>query len=164
MALRFGTRRFSGARRPTRQRVWARRQNQFSLPTAGIDVNQDILVDYKNDAGVTAVQGVTMVRTILDISVEMPGTALSQDHVLIALRAGPITTLDPETNPHSDWLFWKYCPAGENSPVLDRSYCHFDVKSMRKIDELEQSVHIHGVSSINNTVVRYGAQVLLLLP
>ena len=70
----------------------------------------------------------------------------------------------PIQNEHADWLMWKICPPGEGMGGADNAFCHFDLRSKRKLEELDESFFLYMFAQNTPASVRAVVQTLLLLP
>jgi len=73
--------------------------------------------------------------------------------------------MDPRLNPHQDWMAYGAIKSGSPTIVEKLGSDALDVKSMRKLDELEQTIWLClGGLAGNTTVLRFTSSVLLLMP
>jgi len=156
---------------PRRKKVWADRVGiQTALATDTL-VAFDLLSTYKTAGG--HVQGVTTLRTVIDMAWLFNEAHIMQDKLTIGLARGTATVADapdPLTEPYADWAFLKtlYSGAlGTSGNTLDTpTVLEFDVHSMRKIDELSETWLLCFVFSSGGLTVdlSFRARTLLLLP
>lgn len=143
-------------RTPRRKLIWARMTPAISVLAnvgAGSEFNesQDLLQTFRTQAGITAGPvGLTVMRMRFAINAQVPlGTVNFRQGVLgvrvmdttEALAAEvDATPYSPTNDPHADWMCFE--PFGPKdlegtTGVIDH---HVDVRSMRKLDELGQTL------------------------
>jgi len=161
-----------------RKRIWARDTDNSIEGSQSLHSFQPLLT-FQTALG-SDLLGVTIARIRLTLGVRtLAGTANTRGGVAFGLLVAP-DTLDPLTDagpltfPHLDWMWWTYLPspaghqigvAGEE-PAFDTFI--FDVKSMRKMDELGDTLFFVKETSVLGTAQtvshELGISTLLLLP
>lgn len=144
-------------RGPRRKKVWANRQATLTGQGAGSPSisGVDLLSDYVTAGGST--QGVTVIRTVLQIVVESTtggqffNTAREAYFGLMVSELAPVATTDedPLARPHLDWAWNEMYLLGQpnaNQPSLilpastaSSGMMNKDIRSRRKIEEIGQS-------------------------
>lgn len=170
---------------PSRRRklVWARTPVVSQALVAGASANfTDLLQNFKADAGITGTVGITVMRIRLEIFAATLTAGAIPFHVGIRVCNDSdiaqwltMTTLTlapfgPEQDEYADWMMWKACyPNHGSDPVTgvpNAATYEIDVRAMRKIDELGQTLCIwmsKGASTNGNTI-NHSSSVLLALP
>lgn len=146
---------------------------------------QDLLQTFRTQAGITAGPvGLTVMRTRIHVgSVGFNGTNLPSNEIVLGVRvfdrdeaiqaeAGPAGNWAVPTDPHADWMAVEYMsPQGGSSTAFLLDH-HIDVKSMRKIDELGQTLGMvvsnvppnDGATTGGSININVSTSVLLALP
>lgn len=181
-----------------RRLVWTRFAPAISSLTrvtgavGGAIETQDLLQQYRIDAGITrGPVGLTAVRIRLHLS-WYAGVAddVTSFHTLGGLYYGvkvadfnDVVTQDaaeapgrgPQLSPHDDWMAWGRVPpkaytsnAGFTAPSSSIGWEEVDVRSMRRIDELGQTLVLQVQGTLPtvgaNPAVVVSSSVLLALP
>ena len=162
-----------------RRRVWARDQDASTEAAGSVHAFQPLLT-FQTALG-SDLLGCTVGRIRLTLGVRtLAGTANTGGGSFYGLLVGP-DTLDvaadfgPRSFPHLDWMWWTFIPspsghqvgvAGEE-PAFDTYF--FDVKSMRKMEELGETLwfakETTAVLGTAQTIEHsLGISTLLLLP
>lgn len=150
-----------------RTAVWARQNVLISAPPSGVGM-VDLLQPYRDRRGVTATPGVTVERVRATFRAALQGATAPDSSIFVGIRRCNVDEQPvgngPFDDPHADWMYFQRmwsASAGGAFPIYD-----VDVKSRRKIHELEQTVclfaespPLEDASTLTGTV-----SVLLLLP
>lgn len=166
----------SRPRRVQRRRlVWARNSIETTITTGGGNVphQNDLLSGFNTRYGADAV-GLTIVRIRGIIGVS--GTVAGLPAVL-AVRTGTegevaAAAFNPMTDgEYNDWMMYEpfiAFPDNANATAsTDITARVIDVKSMRKLDELDQTLFLYAGSdtaTASTVTLRYNLSVLLMLP
>jgi len=166
VATRARTRRFAGTASARRRRVWARHQATASVTTTASVV--DLLALFEAAAGGRLSLG----STIGAVNLNLITVRTSGANVLPAFQWGLIVagrTIDPaDLDPldisaaagaHQDWMFWTSQAVA--STVSSEQY---RVKSMRKMEEVGQTLFLAMTSHNDPISVAVTASTLLILP
>lgn len=148
MARRSG-RFFRRPRSARRKLVWIHGLDTDLTTTT--DGAIDILADFRTVMGITAnLPGVTIARIrgavqyVYDPAVA--ATSLSGTFVGIVVNEIGLASPRPLTNPNADWMYREWLPDAQPGQVIDpaagaaMSSWLFDVKSMRKLQEVNQTL------------------------
>lgn len=102
----------------------------------------DLLEPYRQRRGVTATPGVTIERVRATFRPSLQGATSPDSSIFVGIRRCNIDEQPvgngPFDDPHADWLYFQRmwsASAGGGFPIYE-----VDVKSRRKIHELEQTV------------------------
>ena len=157
------TRRRSSALR--RRSVWARSQGNTNIGANSMAI--DLLDAYRETEGTGGIAGCTVGRIRFQLAYTAASGA-SMPVVGITRADRTVTNVPNPANQNdqfADWMFWQACPlAGTGSDAA--AFCDIDVKSMRKLDEVNQTVYFvaQNVGDGGDLVAYYASSVLLLLP
>jgi len=156
---------------PRRKKVWADRIGvQTGLATSTL-VAFDLLSTYKTAGG--HVQGVTTLRTVIDMAWLFNEAHIMQDKLTIGLAKGTDTVADapdPLNEPYADWAFNKTLYSGfmgtSGTGVDTPNVLSFDIHSMRKVDELSETWLLCFIFASGGLTadISFRARTLLLLP
>lgn len=128
----------------------------------------DLLEPYRQRRGVTATPGVTVERIRGTFRPFLVGATAPDSSVFVGIRRcdfdEPQISNGPFTEPHADWMYYQRlwsASAGGGFPVYE-----IDVKSRRKIHELEQTVCLFSESPTaeDPTTLTGTVSVLLRMP
>jgi hypothetical protein len=162
--------------RPRRKRVWVSHNEQIP---SGTSAGFDCLADFRTRTGITAgPMGITIarIRGQVQFLVASPVTLDEGSGVYVGIlkesRLETTLTIDkPLTNPYLDYMYRTWVPASHYNPTnstVANSYIwshEFDVKSMRKIDEVDETLWLTYEASGGITVKAfYNLQILALMP
>jgi len=167
-----GSRSSGRGRRPTaarRKRVWAREQDSMTV-SAGAQNAFNLLTDFTTLSSVVTF-GSTVGRIRLTCAFDRTSTPADLDALWIGVLAAPSTMdpgtdLGPASNPHLDWMFWtKRFISEENVGSGSGPFWEFDIKAMRKLDELDTRLWLcMEAQALLAGTLAFGASTLLLLP
>ncbi len=163
----------SNRRANRRKLVWATKNVSLTQTAAGNVTNTDLLTDLKV-AG-ASILGATIMRTHLVLSVSTTVAAgndfyfaliVGESSDLVSNAASTALTLDPLTSPELDWMWWEHPVA---APVFDQGGTNIitrDIKSKRKIQELNQTyiLSLKGGVAAGNVTTQVVTRTLLALP
>jgi len=155
-----------------RRRVWARHIGASDILTlAGIVPGAiDLLATFRATAGTMTI-GLTVARIRVDLQITKTagaGAGLGDWGIQVANQAAEAVDIDPSAGVHQDWMAWGALPFGV-TVGSSINYCNVDgtdVKSMRRIDEVDQTLWFCGNTNLaaNTLTVNVRTSVLLLLP
>lgn len=152
-----------------RKRIWVRRTVTEASLAAGATAHSLLLADFEADYGAQLI-GVTVARIrmtlTLDSGAEVNGGLLFGVRVATVDQVSDLAvspTYGPGTRPGADWMTWGLLTHMENGAF--RVAKDYDVKAMRKIDELAQTL-VLSVENAGAAAVTWGGaiSVLVLLP
>lgn len=160
-----------GARGPSRKRIWAR---QNAVGVVGVDGTAvDLLQEFESTYGAQLI-GCTVARVRGKIvgqpqaapTVADPGVVWA---ALVLNETGVSQDVRPVSEPHADYMFYEPCFALKRDVAgsdfsTGQFICDVDIKSMRKIEELNQSLWLVGESFDVGWSFRLSLSVLVLLP
>jgi len=155
-----------------RRTTWARGSGAQSFAAAGYSTF-DLLNDYVAAGGTTA--GVTVVRTHLYLSFAVAPTVGTPFGVGIVRGQNTDVGLSvvgaprPITDEFEDWAFWEVPIASDAGTGVGPAYYPWnirmlDLKSQRKIPELQMSYNLVLQSTSGTDIVNWSASTLLKLP
>lgn len=163
MAARRTVSRGTARRSPRRKLVWARVTGLNVDITAGTATFTNALATFETAYGASLL-GCTIMRVRGMI---YPGTQADGGVIVAGLRVmedseftvGYTAAAGPGTDLHADWMYWEAIPSSRNEGH------YFDVRAMRKIDELSQGL-LFSISCIDTTVVDldFALSILVALP
>jgi len=128
---------------PRRKRVWADFQLAVAAQAEAVSVPHDLLSDYVTAGGST--QGVTVARTLINITWGINQTHTFLDYFTLGLIKGTTTVADQAdliTEAYADWAYVKPMYPGRYHSLMTADSANvweFDVKSQRKIDEIGET-------------------------
>lgn len=172
------SRRRSRFHRQGRRTTWATVTQTVSLAAADDYFTFDLLANFKADGGVQ--QAVTVARTHLLDTITSGVTA--GDNFALGLIRGQSTDVGtniagaptPDVDPYEDWLLWQWrfaTDAGDGVTTYSEhgatNVLSFDLKAMRKLEELQMSYNlvIKQLAATTFPVVhQVTGRVLLMLP
>ena len=153
---------FEAAKR--RKLVWATSSTFLSAVPAAPGVLTDLLASYRAAGGVT--QGCTVMRTCIDIVVTAATPALD-DSVFVGLIVADANAANAQYGPAEgfiDWALYRRLYVAK----YGAGYAGYtiDLRSKRKIEELQQTWYINLAASATGHVtgVDFTARTLLALP
>lgn len=180
-----------------RKLIWSRMAPAATILTringgnGGAVESQDLLQSYRTEAGITrGPVGLTVMRirmqlqffgdTVNDVVSYATGIGglyygikVTDFADILSQEAAELPARGPQLDPHADWMAWGVCPmkalSTQVSPaIVAIGYCDVDVRAMRKIDELGQTLGLW-LQGTQPTVgaavqVRATTSVLLALP
>lgn len=155
---------------PARKKVWARQVNINAVVAAGPNehFNADLLSPLRAQLGLdSAPPGLTVIRVRGSVTMVTAGEASMG---LMGIRvynrsagnagAALLAVEGPATDPHADWMTFVTIFDHPNEQATE-----FDVRSMRRLEELSQSLCISfQTPAEDGGSFRYSASVLLALP
>jgi len=160
------SRRFTPSASVRRRRVWARSSSPLTVTTTASVV--DILSLFEAAAGGRLSLGSTIGAVNLNlIATRTSGTAVNANFhwgLVVAPRTADPADLDPldisaAAGAHQDWMFWT-AQAVSNSVSSEQ----YRVKSMRKMEEVGQTLFFCATSSADPITVQVVSSTLLILP
>lgn len=164
------------SRRPRRKLVWARQLNHTPAAiAAGAVVVIQPLTNFRAGLGADLI-GSTIMRTRLTFNVS---NAVANHAIMVDMAMGVFPEneatqtplLSPSVDVHEDWMFWHMIDA--NPGAATGEFAHpgpyaqeFDIKSKRRLDELQQDLilfvrNAHPTDAVNYA---YATSVLIALP
>ena len=163
----------SSARGPSRKRIWARQNEVVTGTVDGVHV--DLLQEFEATYGAQLI-GSTVARVRGKVSARPTLDAPTNVNPFITFGAIVLNTtgvgqdVAPLDEPHADWAFYEPCfalnrdisTAGDFATA--QVHCDVDIKSMRKIEELNQSFFLVVQSPNVDWTVALSMSVLVLLP
>ena len=134
--------------------------------------SEDLLAAYEAAGG--SIQGVTVARTLIDISWGINEAHALGESLTVGLIKGTATAADvadPVSEPFADWAYNRVLYAGAGHGLLTAdapNVWHFDIRSMRKVDEVGETWWLiyKGTAQVTAATfdVRAKVRTLLLLP
>ena len=159
MAARiYSRRRYSSS--PRRKKIWARRMIVQSELQPGETQHSLLLWDFEEMYGAQLIGcTVARIRGFIEVVGTPPGGLIYGIRVVTARTVDDIPQgLGPGSEPHADWMTWDVVSVQE-------PFYRFDVKAMRKFEELGQQLVLSVESAGTNPVTwTAGVSVLVLLP
>jgi len=149
-----------------RRRVWARSSSPVLVTTTASAV--DLLALFEAAAGGRLSLGSTVGAVNLNlIATRTSGTAVNANFhwgVLVAPRTTDPADIDPldisaAAGAHQDWMFWT-AQAVANTVSSEQ----YRIKSMRKMEEVGQTLFFAATSSADPITLQLVASTLLILP
>jgi len=157
---------------PRRKRVWADEAGSLTGAAKATLFAFDLLATYRAAGGST--QGVTVVRTVVDLACSVDQASALGDIVTWGLVKGTQTVADapdPFSEPFADWAYIHTSFPGEANSDLTagspRVPSTFDVHSMRKIDEVGDTwllCYLASMTTPTTFTTKFRVRTLLLLP
>lgn len=151
MPARRGVSRGTTRRTPQRKSVWARTSGQQALGI-GTQFSVNLLAGFETDYGANLIGStVVRIRGLMSSRVTTSVSAVA-DELRVGVRVSNVNETaalgGPVDNPHEDWMLWEpfYAFAvgeGGGGVHLDRV---IDVRSMRKMDEINQQLTLFAES------------------
>lgn len=122
-----------------RRTIWATGRASVTLATL---TNASILLKSLIEADRPGLGQFTIIRTIGHIQVF--GETTTRNDVRWGIIAAPSTVTvasipEPITEPHADWMYQSGCLSPDTTDIPTWYDEHFDLRSMRKLNELERS-------------------------
>ena len=149
---------------PRRKLVWA---TLNTAPT--ITANGHVVLEMLGNLRVAgaSVLGATVMRTHLSCGLFWAATTEFYQVGLIVGRLEDVgtTVLDPNTNPGEDWMFNQQVFAHASGATVDAaSWAAFDVRSKRKMEELDQTylLSLHFTGAANKSPQLYARTLIAL--
>jgi hypothetical protein len=153
-----------------RKRIWARSSGALQFGSGG--GSEDLLSDFELAYGAQLI-GCTVARILGEISFRAAGASTE---VNPSAFAGILVEEDngndvyPFSQLHADWMFWRKAyalnrdAAGQDATAAaSQIHVPVDVKSMRKLDELNESLYLR-FQAEDAWNASWGLSVLVLLP
>lgn len=160
-------RRASTGRRPQRKLVWARKRGAFAF-TAGTTLNKvNLLEDFEAAYGANLI-GATVTR----IRGAAVGDFDGATNAVLAARIGQESEVDtpptplsgPINEPFADWMLWEpFLSVAGETPGTPAHGRVIDVKSQRKMEEIDEELSLWGSSATVGTLI-WDLSILLKLP
>lgn len=144
-----------------RKLVWARQVTTWTNQTT---VRFNPFFDFEA-AWAANVLGITVVRIRGSVQAyDTDGSAVGQGVIgmRVTTRDALSTVSGPVTEPHADWMMWEPFPI-VLSPTEIMTAHAFDVKSMRKIDEVDQAF-VCAIQTPQGSTGALHTSCLLMLP
>lgn len=161
----------SGSRGTTqrRKRIWVRRTITEAELAAGASAHSLLLADFEADYGAQLI-GVTVARIRMTLTLDSGAEA--RGGLLFGVRVATVDqvtdlavspTYGPGSRPGADWMTWGLLTHMDQGGF--RTARDYDVKAMRKIDELAQTL-VLSVENAGAAPLTWGGavSVLVLLP
>jgi len=159
------------ARGPRRKRSWARATGALTGITNAAPQQTDLLSTYKAVAGLNAVNGLTVARIRGNLDWGRSAGAGVRPSVTLGIKVDGFAVEAVDMAPvdflaggaHQDWMYWE---TGFSYPGLTTGRMSIDVKSMRKIDELGDTLWLVAecLNPADTYELSFGFSVLVLLP
>lgn len=158
-----------------RRKVWARQNSQSNVPTGAFNA-LDLLGDFNDEYGADLV-GCTCVRIRMRVFVESAttddtnisvaglGVRVADDSAVAS--ADTLDPLGPLSDLHADWMFFESTSFTGSAALMPFMVDHyFDVKAMRKFEELGQGLYlfVDHDNPTNAASINVTSSVLLALP
>jgi hypothetical protein len=164
----------AGRRSPRRRTAWARTNAALNIAAVNQETTIDLLATWRAAGGTQ--QAVTIGRTHLRVS-PLGGVPVVGNALFIALMRGQSNDVganiagapNPSVDLNEDYLLWDLVQCDPTGALVPggSAQLQYDIKSMRKLNQLEQSYNLV-CSSTGWTAfplnLRVSASVLLLLP
>lgn len=173
--MAFRRRRFR-SRGKRRKLVWSHHNEQFAAGTSG---GVDLLNDFRTRMGLSAgPPGITIarIRGTIQFSVASPVTLDVASGAYVGIirenrQETSATIQKPLTVPNDDWMYREWVPFSHFNPInstVANSFIvshAFDIKSMRKLEEIDQSLFFAWEATGGLSIaVFYDANHLLMMP
>jgi len=167
MAVRMQTSRRLAAQR--RKLIWARHITENAAMTNPQQI--DLLDEFRTVNGGAQPIGSTVTRVVISYAqARVAASAVAGSGVIVGLIVAPTIAAQvplPVTQPHEDWMYWKYLrywDAGRASQ--GQAAWDFDVRSQRKMAELGQTLWFVAQAQpfVATDTFSLAASVLLRLP
>jgi len=146
---------------PQRKTVWARQKGNLTTGAGPTVSTVNVLNNFLTDLGANQVLGMTVIRSLLYFKV-VEGAAGFWTVGQIVTNAGGATSLNPSTDEHADWMYWRSIQNGPADSVLQQ--WDADIHSMRRLDEVEQDLQLRFISETEGDVLAYSGSWLIKLP